>query len=389
MTEATELKSLRQSPLDQVHQQALATMTERDGWSAPANYGDPLFEYAAVREGGAGLIDLSSRGRVLVTGSEAIAFLNGLITNDMKTLAENTWMPAAFPNVQGRLLASVRVIHQSADTNRAGGFLIDTEPTTHAQVLKTIERFTLAGDFQVTDLTEQTANISVQGVRALEIVCSAFGASSGHLARALDMMGQHQVAYARWGELPITMIRATHTAEDGFDLFVNAPAAADLWNALLNAGARPTGFDALDILRVEAGQPRYGIDMDETNVVSEAGLDDAVSFTKGCYIGQEIIARIKYRGHVAKKLSGLTFDFPVTVEPGAKINSLEGKEIGRITSATLSPHLGRTIALGYVKYDYLTEGTKVLASEGNREIAAVVTTLPFVIGSWYSERKRG
>ena len=106
-------------------------------------------EYSAVRDGSAGVIDLSSRGRLLVSGLEAVMFLNGLITNDMKTLAVNSWMPAAFPNVQGRLLASVRVIH------RKDGFVIDTESATRETVFKLLERFTLAGDFRVLDLMEQ------------------------------------------------------------------------------------------------------------------------------------------------------------------------------------------------------------------------------------------
>ena len=358
-------------------------MIERDGWSVPANYGDVLFEYAAVREGGAGLIDFSSRGRLLANGSEAVQFLNGLITNDMKTLAENTWMPAAFPNVQGRLLASVRVMHQAAAANGASGFLIDTEAATQPQVLKTIERFTLAGDFHVTDLAEQTALISVQGARAIEMICAGFGETSASLGDTLASLAaneQRDVAIVTWRNQPVTIIRATHTAEDGFDLFIAAAAAGELWHSLLQAGARPIGFDALEILRIEAGQPRYGVDMDESNVVSETGLDEAVSFTKGCYIGQEIIARIKYRGHVAKKLSGLMFDQPVKIERGAKINSFDGKEIGRITSVTLSPHLGRTIALGYVKYDYLKADNEVKVLSGELEYAARVVESPFIRG---------
>src|SRR5687767_8159916 len=110
MTEAVPQIEIRKSPLDEIHRSLGASMRDCDGWSVPVSYGDELFEYASVRETGAGLIDLSSRGRFLVTGSEAVLFLNGLITNDMKTLAENHWMPAAFPNVQGRLLASVRVV---------------------------------------------------------------------------------------------------------------------------------------------------------------------------------------------------------------------------------------------------------------------------------------
>src|ERR1700730_17889075 len=115
-----------------------------------------MAEYSAVRHGGAGLIDLSSRGRLLVGGSEAVMFLNGLITNDMKTLTVNSWMPAVFPNVQGRLLAAVRIIH------REDGFLIDTEGPTFETVAKLLERFTLAGDFRVTDLTGETAMLSVE-----------------------------------------------------------------------------------------------------------------------------------------------------------------------------------------------------------------------------------
>src|ERR1044071_5285875 len=123
--------------------------------TAVESYGDVLFEYSALRESGCGVIDLSDRGRIRVSGTEAVQFLNGLITNDMKTLAENSWMPAALPNVQGRLIASVRIIRlqdEGTDKKVCPTFLIDTEAATHESVLKTIERFTLAGDFQVTDV---------------------------------------------------------------------------------------------------------------------------------------------------------------------------------------------------------------------------------------------
>src|SRR6185436_9487694 len=129
-------------------------------------------DYSAVREGPAGLIDLAPRGRILVSGSEAVMFLNGLITNDMKTLPANSWMRAAFPNVQGRLLAVVRIL------NRADGFLIDTEAATHDKVVQLLGRFTLAGDFRVTDLTDQTACYSVQGTQSATIMRQVFGATS-------------------------------------------------------------------------------------------------------------------------------------------------------------------------------------------------------------------
>ena len=118
--------------------------------------------------------------------------------------------------------------------------------------------------------------------------------------------------------------------------------------------------------------------MDETNVVTETALDDAVSYTKGCYVGQEIIARIKYRGHVAKKLTGVMFEQPVNVAVGATIHSADGNEAGRITSVADSPRLGRTIALAYLKYDYLAAGTSLRITSADQEFAAQVTELPFV-----------
>src|SRR5438034_2003417 len=329
-------------------------------------------EYTAVRDGGAGLIDLSLRGRILVSGSEAVMFLNGLITNDMKTLALNSWMPAVFPNVQGRLLAAIRVIH------REDGFLIDTESATRDTVVKLLERFTLAGDFRLADLTRNTAQLSIQGAQAPEIMAAIFSEPLANLAR-------DTVAGVDWQGQQITVIRATHTAEDGFDLFVNAAEVETLRDAFIKAGVQAIGNDTIEALRVEAGIARYGIDMDETNVVTETNLDDAVSFAKGCYVGQEIIARIKYRGHVAKKLAGLILEGEVSAESGAKIFSVDDKEIGRVTSAGFSPRIARTVALGYVKYDYLAPGTSVKVVTGEEQIAARVTELPFVHGSWYSD----
>jgi folate-binding protein YgfZ len=322
--------------------------------------------YRAVREGGAGLLDLSSRGRILVGGSEAVMFLNGLITNDMKTLAVKSWMPAAFANVQGRLLAVVRVIH------RDDGFLIDTDSATRDAILKLLERFTLAGDFRVADLTDEIASISVQGNKAAEILSVVLNEPVSGLARG-------SVLEVHLGGQRVTIIRATHTGEDGFDLFVDALNGDFLRDELSKAGARVIDREVAETLRIEAGVPVYGVDMDETTIVTEANLEDAVSFTKGCYVGQEIVIRIKHRGHVAKKLAGIVLEENHPVESGAKILSEDGKEIGRITSSTFSPALDRAIALSYVKYDYLAPGSSVKVNEG----PAKVTELPFIRGSWY------
>ena len=326
-----------------------------------------LAEYSAVRDGGAGLIDLSAGGRIVVSGSEAVMFLNGLITNDMKTLAANSWMPAAFPSVQGRLLAAVRVL------NLGDRFLIDTERATHAKVLELLSRFTLAGDFRVTDATEEIATLSIQGPAAANIVRAVLGDLAANLERG-------EVLTVPFSESTVTFIRATHTAEAGFDLFVSVDKSSELQRALIDAGAVVVGEDAVEILRIEAGIPRYGVDMDETTVLSETNLDDAISFTKGCYIGQEIIVRIMHRGHVAKKLTGLIFDGQEMIESGTRVLSDNDQEIGRVTSSTISSRLQRAIALAYVKYDYLAPGTRIKVAD----MTGTVAELPFIRGSWYA-----
>jgi folate-binding protein YgfZ len=328
-----------------------------------------MIDYAAVRDGGAGLIDLSSRGRLRVSGSEATMFLNGLITNDMKTLAENRWMPAAFPTVQGRLIGAVRVVRLK------DAFVIDTDAESHEAVLKTVSRFTLAGDFHVKDLTTETALLSVQGKRAVEVVEKVLETSVSDLPR-------DGVIETNWQNTPVTIIRATHTAEDGFDVLIDSTQGAQLRQALIDADAQVVSPDVFEVLRIEAGIARFGHDVDETNVVTETNLDDAVSYTKGCYVGQEIIVRIKHRGHVAKKLTGLRFQTEKRIEPGTIIKSSDGKEIGKLTSTAFSPKLEATIGLGYVRYEFLNPGTTVVIEP---EIQATTAELPFIRGSWYQD----
>jgi folate-binding protein YgfZ len=318
-----------------------------------------MTEYEVVRDGGAGLIDLSAqRGRIRVSGSEATMFLNGLITNDVKNLAQNRWMPAVFPTVQGRLIGVVRVIRGSEPA-----FLIDTETASHEAVLKTISRFTLAGDFKVADVTAETALLTLQGQGAGEILQKVFDKSFSDLS-------ENGVDEITWLTVPVTIIRASHTPEDGFDLFIDSSRKAELQQALEAAGAQPVGDDTFEILRVEAGIARYGVDMDETNVVPETNLDNAVSYTKGCYVGQEIIVRIKHRGHPAKKLTGLRFETDQQIEPGAIIMSKENQEIGRVTSAVVSPRLG-SIGLGYVRYEHIADGTQVVVGDGIEAIVGI------------------
>ncbi len=376
-TPNAEQPPVNQSPLEAAHLRAGAVVREQDGWRVPAHYGDASAEYDAVRGGTlAGLFDLTPRGRIEVSGTEAVQFLNGLITNDVKTLADGAWMHAALPNVQGRLLASVRVIR------RGDTFLFDTEPATREAVFKNLARFTLAGDFRVRDVTAETATLSVQGARAADFVRGALGEEAANITRG-------KVFSTQFRDAELTLIRATHTDEDGFDLFIASSEAEALFESLVSAGARPCGFDALEILRIETGVPRYGVDVSDANVVLEAVREDeAVSYTKGCYAGQEIIARIHWRGHVAKKLAGLILDDEASVPLDARIkNSAGDREIGRITSIVHSPCLRKNVALAVVKYDFLTPDTEVkIFDEGETELCtARMAELPLVRGSWSQE----
>jgi folate-binding protein YgfZ len=316
-------------------------------------------EYQAVRESGAGLFDFPNRGLIEVSGGEAVQFLNGMLTNDIAKLPESSWILAAFPNVQGRLLAFVRVL------KIGDKFLFETEAATREKVFNNLFRFTFAGDFKVRDLSEELNLLSIQGKRAGEILES----------KVQSPKSKAEIAETEFRGEKVFIIRATHTAEDGFDLFVPANLIHDLSKEFETAGAVKIGDETREVLRIEAGIPRYGVDMDETTVVLETGLDEAVSFTKGCYIGQEVIIRIHHRGHVAKKLAGLIFDEPTDTAPNSELKSPEGKNAGRITSVAFSPALNKQIALAYVRYDFLQPGTELLI---NAEKRVRVTELPFV-----------
>lgn len=280
--------------------------------------------YDHVRSGGSAYFE-QNRGLTAVWGKEAVKFLDGMMTGDMKTLDDGNAMLAAFPNAQGRLLALVRVMRQG------DRFLIETEESTREKLFQNLFRFTYAGDFFVEDLSSQY--------------------------RYADIFGRYD------------------TAGNSITLNVSPlPAGSFIPAGLARRGGNAIELDAetYETLRIESSVPIYGIDMDESTVVPELGLDGLISYNKGCYIGQEIIARIYFRGHIAKRLSGLLLSG--NVDAGTELTTAEGKAAGRITSVTFSPKLGKAIALGYVRYDFLASGTELKAADAS----AVVTELPFV-----------
>jgi folate-binding protein YgfZ len=178
----------------------------------------------------------------------------------------------------------------------------------------------------------------------------------------------------------VLVARSDRTGQSGFDIFVPSGGLRDVWEFVLLKGEfhsiKPYGLEALERLRIEAGIPEYGRDIDETNMMLETGLLDAVSYSKGCYTGQEAVAMATYRGHVSKKLSGLRLATENLPSPGDKITR-DGKEIGHITSSVRSIATGQAVALGYLKYGFFEPGSKVKVQIEGNDFEAVVNELPF------------
>src|SRR5512141_1827088 len=210
--------------------------------------------YDVIRSGGSGFYE-QKRGIISVHGKEALQFLDGLMSNDLKTLEDNAHMAAAFPNAQGRLLAVTRIFRQGDK------FLVDTEDATRERLFNDLFRFTYAGDFFVEDVSS--------GYRSFSVFGSSF--------------------------LPSTEPVVEFERRGGGDFIVGVDDAADFLTELQNIGAIEVSDELYEILRIESGIPKYGKDMDESTIVPELAIDGLISYNKGCYIGQEIIARIHFR----------------------------------------------------------------------------------------------
>jgi folate-binding protein YgfZ len=251
--------------------------------------------------------------------------------------------------------------------------LIINDPQTHDKIFKYIFPFSYAGDFKVEDVSDQHLILSVQGPKSLlvmkEICFEPLPSIEGSGWVENIIAGQH-----------VLVSSASHAGETGFDIYVPASGLKDVWDFILLKGSfhsiAPVGLEALESLRIEAGIPVYGVDADETNMMLELGLADAVSFTKGCYTGQEAVAMATYRGHVSKKFSGLIIKGEVVPAAGNKIFK-EEKEIGYITSSLNSNTLGSVIALGYLKYGFFDAGNEVEIESQAGRVAAEVAELPF------------
>ena len=319
-------------------------------------------EYRAAREGVA-LFDRSALGKVSVTGRDRLAFLQGMLTNDVKGLQPGQGAPAAFLDAHGKVMALL-VVYALVD--RA---LIELPASLTEKTLQTLDRYLISEKAVFESVDDAFAILSLQGPGARGLL---EGLGGGPLS--LPPYGHALVSVAG---LPARVINRPEGPGPGFHCWVAAGEAAALRRVLEGAGAVPAHAETLEVLRVEAGQPWYPNDVDDSVILPETRLESLVSYTKGCYIGQEVVARVKYRGHVNRALSGLVLEGDRVPGPGARV-TVEGREIGRVTSAVRSVALGRPIALGYVRREHFEPGSAVTVVDGAGEQPARVTALPFV-----------
>jgi glycine cleavage system T protein len=353
------------SPLFAWHETHGASFMNDRGVELPAHFTDPLSEYQAVREK-AGLLDHSFRVQLRMTGEDRVSFLQGIVSNDVKALRPGEGCAAALLTEQGRLVADLRVYALDS------ALLLDVDARVKDKAAEALSRFVIADDVEAEDLSEQQVTLSLQGPLAPRVLAAA------GLPAALPNVFQHSEGTT--GGTSVRVIHADDTGEGGYEILVPRGQAERVWQALLQAGEplglQPVGLTALNLLRVEAGIPWYGVDMDESRIVLEVGLEHAISFKKGCYLGQEVVERATARGHVNRKLSGLLISGETIPVSGDKLFS-DSQEVGWVTSAVDSPGLGRPIALAYVRREHLAPGTQLRIDRQGTPVIAEVTTLPF------------
>lgn len=365
MTEP-QIAETRKGLLCDIHLASGATMGEWYGWEMPSHYAHADEEHDVVRSR-VGIIDLSSHGAITVGGSEGEKFLQGLVTNDVKVLGVGEIIDAAFLTGHGKVRALCRILR------REDGFMIINDPQSHDKIFKYVFPFSYAGDFQVADVSDEYRMLSLQGPASIALLKEV----SFEPVPDLNVNKSFQTTIAGYH---CTLTGSNRTGETGIDLLVQSKALKDVWEFLMLKGefhgVRPFGQAALDSLRIEAGKLVYGIDVDETNMMLETGLKDSVSFTKGCYTGQEAVAMATYRGHVSKQIAGLRIEEGDLPRHGDKI-LVDDKEVGSITSSTASKTIGGVISLGYVKYGFNEIGKHATIVGADATSRATIVALPF------------
>jgi aminomethyltransferase len=321
------------------------------GWEIPDNYGDAEAEYnAALRSVGA--VDLSWLGKLRLFGRDRVRYLHNMLSNDIKALAPGKGLYAALLTHQGKLESDLFVYAAEEE------FWLECMPAGIQRLRQTLAKYIVADVVSVEETTDSYAILSLQGP-------SARGAMEETIGLKLEDMAhlQHRASPGPGG---IRIVRHDRGVCAGYDLWLPVDDAPAVWNQWIGNSIQPVGLQALDRLRTEAGIPWFGVDMDERRLPMEMGLDSAISLTKGCYRGQEIVARVTYRGKLERGFAAVALDVAEPPPGGAEIRA-GGEKAGEVTSAVFSPRLGNALALAILKSEYRQPGTPVEVQVGNQQ----------------------
>lgn len=329
------MESAKKTPLYERHAARGAVFGKTGGFFLPKSYGDPEGEAKTVRES-VGVIDISGRGKLMLSGADHIKFLQGMLTNDVKEKPPGTGVYAAILTPKGKMISDMRVFKNEDSV------YMDTEPGTGGNIAELLRRFRLSYKAEVLDVTEDYCVFHVCGPGCGELIEKRLG---------VDVKQMKEYDHRACAEA--TVMKLNRTGETGFDVLFENRSAQKIWELLLENPPVPglCGQEALETLRIEAGIPVYGKDMDTSTIPIEAGIWDALDFEKGCYVGQEVIARIKWRGRVNWHLAYFEAQQGGSMLPGDTLWVKE-KKVGRITSSTYSPTLGENISIGYIRREF-------------------------------------
>ena len=344
---------------ENLHTAANASLIAVNHTPVVASYGQPAVEYRAIRES-VGLIDLSALGKLRVSGEDRARFLNGMLTQPIVGLGRGQGIHACLTTAQGQTLADMFVY------NTGDFFLLQTEPGLATKVHQALDRFLIADDVRIEDVTDAYAVLRLMGPDTPGVIADTLRGEP--VASSSLAFGNHTI-----GDVACTAACRPLADLPGFDVLCGAADAASVWSALLDAGARATGWDALETVRIEEGLPRYGTDVDERSMPLEAGLAHTVDFGKGCFVGQEALAKMHNLGQPRRSLVGLLLDSDAPRDPDSTVVA-DGREVGRVTSSVRSPRLSRAIALASIRRGFHVPGQIVALDDGT---TAQVVALPF------------
>ena len=359
---------MKHSRLHDLHTKLGATFEEVAGWDMPAHYGKWVSEYQAVRQA-VGLSDLSHRGKIRVIGDDRVKWLQGLISNDILPLQPGQGCYSSFLTHKGKMLGYFRVYTLS------DSLWVEDVGEVGDATFQALRKFLLYGiKAKMENCAESWGLLLVSGPKACATVSAAFGVEMS------DLKPVSAIA-ARIGGHASYVLRTEETGEDDLEILLPADALSTAWERLMEAGAtyniKAVGGHAREALRIEAGLPKAGPDLNEEIVPPEANLEGkAFSLNKGCYPGQEVVARMDTYGNVRRHLVGLVINGSIIPPRGAKLFGGD-REVGWVSSATHSPQLKTPIALAFPLRDFSAPGTKLTIEVDGTRHDAMVQTLPF------------